>query len=445
MGAMIDIESVTPASPAPSALAGAHVDRPRAGQRVEARAIEVHGWALGREAPAVAVELWCEGRLARRTPVGAARPDLEAVFPEAPWAASAGYRTTVGALGRDPAMEIELRAVLADQRRVPLARIVGRRRWREGPDADAPLVSVVIPCYGQAHYLGEAIESVLAQTYPQLEIVVVDDGSEDNTSEVAGGYPGVRVVRQENAGLAEARNTGLRHTRGEFLIFLDADDRLLPQAVERGLAELRERPDCGLVWGGWGLIGPDGERLPDAAPRAVGDPYLALLRECVISCPAAVMYRRALFEELRAFDPEVSASADYDVYLRATRDFPAHQHLDVVAEYRRHGGNMTLHPELILRSELLVLARQRPFLGADPRRRRAWRQGVRRARALHGSAAGERLTEHLATGRWEEARRLAAVLARHHPAALASAGAAAAGDAIRSRLELRGGRGPSCR
>src|ERR687897_2148299 len=76
----------------------------------------------------------------------------------------------------------------------------------------AALVSVVIPCYNQAHFLGEAIESVLAQDYPHFEIVVVDDGSTDNTSEVASGYAGVRGIRQENRGLAEARNTGIRHS-----------------------------------------------------------------------------------------------------------------------------------------------------------------------------------------------------------------------------------------
>ena len=79
----------------------------------------------------------------------------------------------------------------------------------------ADLISVVIPCYNQAHYLGEAIESVLAQSYPYFEIVVIDDGSTDNTSEVAGRYHGVRCIRQDNQGLSAARNSGLRHSVGE--------------------------------------------------------------------------------------------------------------------------------------------------------------------------------------------------------------------------------------
>ena len=95
-----------------------------------------------------------------------------------------------------------------------------------------PLVSVVIPCYNQAHFLGEAIESVFKQTYKHFEIVVVDDGSTDNTSEVARRYSGIRCIEQVNQGLSAARNTGIRESKGEYLVFLDADDRLYPIALE---------------------------------------------------------------------------------------------------------------------------------------------------------------------------------------------------------------------
>src|SRR5438874_6230903 len=98
----------------------------------------------------------------------------------------------------------------------------------------AGLVSVIIPCYNQAHFLHEAIQSALAQTYSHREILVVDDGSADNTAEVTAGFAGIRYIRQENSGVSTARNTGLRESRGEYLIFLDADDRLLPDAVRVG-------------------------------------------------------------------------------------------------------------------------------------------------------------------------------------------------------------------
>ena len=92
------------------------------------------------------------------------------------------------------------------------------------------VVSVVITCYNQAHFLREAIESILAQSYSNHEIIVVDDGSTDNTPQIAKSYSTLRYVYQQNQGLAAARNTGLRESRGEFVVFLDADDRLLPIA-----------------------------------------------------------------------------------------------------------------------------------------------------------------------------------------------------------------------
>src|ERR671911_2120937 len=113
----------------------------------------------------------------------------------------------------------------------------------------AGLVSVVIPCYNQAHFLGEAIESVLAQSYPRFEIIVVDDGSTDDTSKVAARYPGVRYVYQNNQGVSAARNSGLARSEGEYVVFLDADDRLLPEALETGLKCLEARPECAFVSG----------------------------------------------------------------------------------------------------------------------------------------------------------------------------------------------------
>src|SRR5436190_3159495 len=95
-------------------------------------------------------------------------------------------------------------------------------------------VSVVIPCYNQSHFLQEAIESVLAQSHQNFEIIVVDDGSTDNTSQIARTYPRVRYIYQNNSGLAAARNTGIKHSKGTFVVFLDADDRLKSCALETG-------------------------------------------------------------------------------------------------------------------------------------------------------------------------------------------------------------------
>src|ERR687890_532744 len=118
------------------------------------------------------------------------------------------------------------------------ARDIDGSRPFTGSPPEGGKVSVVIPCYNQARFLGEAIQSVLSQGYTDLEIIVVDDGSKDGTEEVASGYaredPRVRLIRRENGGLAEARNRGLAEAGGEYVVFLDSDDRLVSGALEVG-------------------------------------------------------------------------------------------------------------------------------------------------------------------------------------------------------------------
>ena len=119
---------------------------------------------------------------------------------------------------------------------------------------DAPLISIIIPCYNQARYLAEAIKSALAQTHSHIQVVVVDDGSVDSTAEVASHYPEVRLVRQRNQGVAQARNVGLYQSSGDYVIFLDADDRLARTAVESHLCCFAEHPEAGFVAGNIDLI-----------------------------------------------------------------------------------------------------------------------------------------------------------------------------------------------
>src|SRR5262245_56603663 len=120
------------------------------------------------------------------------------------------------------------------------------------------LVSVIIPCYNQGRFLAEAIESIMVQVLPDVEIIVVNDGSTDNTAEVAAHYPQVRYIYQQNQGLAAARNTGLRHSTGRYLVFLDADDRLLPEALIHNQKYLEARPECAFAFGRFRLITKEG-------------------------------------------------------------------------------------------------------------------------------------------------------------------------------------------
>jgi glycosyltransferase involved in cell wall biosynthesis len=252
-------------------------------------------------------------------------------------------------------------------------------RVNDGISPRPNLVSVIIPSYNHAQFLGQAIKSVLAQTYSNFEILVVDDGSTDDTAKVVRRYSPVRYVFQENAGLSSARNSGLRQSYGEFLVFLDADDRLLTHALEAGISCMREHPECAFVSGRCRVIDSNGAILP--APRqrqVVRDHYLQLLGGgCYIWCPATVLYQRRVFDFVRGFDPELSPAADYDLYLRVTRDFPVYCHGHAIAEYRQHSSNMSRDASKMEYAALAAHGAQWNFVKTSGRLREAYDAGRR--------------------------------------------------------------------
>lgn len=287
-------------------------------------------------------------------------------------------------------------------------------------EREGPRVSVVIPCFDQAHFLAEAIESVAAQSGAATEIVVIDDGSSDNSYAVAGRYPSVRRLRQANRGVAAARNLGLTSSSGEFLVFLDADDRLLPGAIELGVSALAKRPHVAFVAGMSRDIGSDGRQLGDRRqPLVTQDHYLHLLEDCYIWSGSSIVYRRSAVEAVDGFDLSLVAGDDYDLYLRIAHRFPIYCHDAVVTEYRRHGSNTTRDSAVVLTSQLDVLKRQRRRLRGR-RERVAYRVGVRRTRAEHGRALARQALTDWRAGRRGRALRGLRTLARRDPRALAA-------------------------
>jgi glycosyltransferase involved in cell wall biosynthesis len=286
------------------------------------------------------------------------------------------------------------------------------------------LVSVVIPCYNQARFLGEAVESVLAQTHPHFEVVVVDDGSTDETSEVAARYPKVRYFRQENSGRPAApRNRGLRESHGEYVVFLDSDDRLLPNALEAGLRHLGEHPECAFTSGLCRALSSDGLSLAAVSlPGARNDHYAALLSKNYILTPGAVMFRRAAVEAAGGFDisPEKRGSEDYDLYLRLARASPVHGHDEIVIEYREHDNNLSGDSGQMLKSTLAVLRAQRDFVRGDRGRGEAYRKGLRFYQEFYGDGVVASVRRHArARGEWKQVLRGARLLLRHCPRLLA--------------------------
>jgi glycosyltransferase involved in cell wall biosynthesis len=277
-------------------------------------------------------------------------------------------------------------------------------------------VSIVIPCFNHARFLGEAIRSALAQDYRPLEVVVIDDGSTDGSAHVAASFPDVTCYRQDNRGLSRARNVGLAATNGDVLIFLDADDRLMPGAVTTAVKVLTTHPGAQMVFGRCRIIDEDGQPLPTNLPRVHSAFYEELLRHNFIWMPAMAALRRSAFDLSGPFKEHISPSADYELYLRLARDFEIVAHDGLVAEYRQHGANMTSNPALMLAMSLAVMRAQRPYVRRHRRLEAAYRAGVRHWRGFYGEQLVDRFRRglHAPGSRWD-AMRCAAQLIRLYP------------------------------
>jgi glycosyltransferase involved in cell wall biosynthesis len=184
----------------------------------------------------------------------------------------------------------------------------------------APSVSIIIPCFNTGHYLGEAIESALAQTMPDFEIIVVDDGSTDSTREVALGFddPRLHYVYQENAGLCAARNAGTRASHGRLLAFLDADDTLMPDKLAVQMDFLARNPQYGLVAAHFVRVGPDATAMTSRPrPALPGGPIA--LEDVLVACPIAthsMLVSRTWFDRAGGYSEELSGAGDWDFYCR---------------------------------------------------------------------------------------------------------------------------------
>ena len=281
------------------------------------------------------------------------------------------------------------------------------------------LVSVVIPCYNNASFLRDAIQSVLSQTHPRTELIVVDDGSSDDTSDVASSYPVTRVIRQNNQGVSAARNVGLAQSRGDYVVFLDADDRLLPDAVDAGVRCLESHPACAFASGHVRLAGQDGSilRVPDE-PCIEKDHYLTLLKYCYIWTPSAVMFRTAILKSVGGFNMTLSGAADWDLYLRLSRRLAVFCHPHLVAEYRLHDKSMSTNSAMMLADCLAALRAQRASFKGLKACEEAYRIGVKGVQRFYGDPLVETVKRHVRASEWIQALIGVLVLLRYYPARL---------------------------
>ena len=217
-----------------------------------------------------------------------------------------------------------------------------------------PRVSVVIPTYNYARYVPEAIDSVLAQSFEELEIIVVDDGSTDKTAEVLRAFGGqLRVIRQERRGLSAARNTGIRAARGQYLAFLDSDDLWLPEKVSLQVARLDAEPEVGLVYAETLLF--DDSTPATLTPHSYWASHPSgkilpwLVRQNVIPSPTPMV-----------FDETLSACEDWDMWIRIGRVCEIAYVNRVLAKYRQHRENMSLDSDRLMMNGSAFSKRRSP-------------------------------------------------------------------------------------
>ncbi len=239
-----------------------------------------------------------------------------------------------------------------------------------------PLVSVIITCFNQAHYLSDAIRSVLRQTWPAYELIVVDDGSTDHTFWVVRSFARARYLFQENAGLSAARNKGIDECSGDYLVFLDADDLLADDALKKNITVFTDNPSAAFVAGSHTKVNEWLEPLDEqeGRERIASDHYRHLLAGNFIGMHAAVMYARWVFHEFR-FDCGLRACEDYDLYLRISRRYPVVSHEEEIAFYRIHDGGMSRNMALMYNTVLRVCRRQFLYLGNNDEYR-AYHRGI---------------------------------------------------------------------
>jgi glycosyltransferase involved in cell wall biosynthesis len=275
-------------------------------------------------------------------------------------------------------------------------------RLRTGSPAvnvESGLASVVIPCFNHARFLGEAIDSACAQRR-DIQVIVVDDGSTDESSRIAARFPNVELLRQRHRGVSRARNTGLRAAAGEFILFLDADDRLLPRALDVLQQALAGTPGAAFAYGRFHDIDEHGHPLTSERPvRRAQDDFEALVRSNFICVPGAVLYRTAAVRTAGGFTPRIDAAADYELHLRLARKYPIVGTDREVVEYRRHGSNMSADPAMMLRTTLRA---HRVHGRAAPSRAHA--AGRRYWREFYGAQLLEQVR-----GNWHEGRILRAL------------------------------------
>jgi glycosyltransferase involved in cell wall biosynthesis len=233
-------------------------------------------------------------------------------------------------------------------------------------------VSVVMPAYNVASYIGAAVASVQAQTHRDWELLIVDDGSTDETGAVAEacaeGDPRTRVFQQQNGGVSAARNRALAHSTGDFIALLDSDDLWLPQFLEAQLAVFAAHPEVDIVTAnGWFLGGRAHGRTVRPFPDTRPQPTLTTILADEMAIFIMAVFRRRVYETIGGFDESLRTNEDYDYWLRAAMAGLRFSRNDrPLGHYRRRDDSISAVEVRMLTGILRVFTKVRPLLLGAP-------------------------------------------------------------------------------
>jgi len=224
-------------------------------------------------------------------------------------------------------------------------------------------VSIIIPAYNQAAFLPEAIDSALGQTHAAVEVIVVDDGSPDDTASVCRRYGSrIHYIHKENAGLSAARNTGILAAAGDFVIFLDSDDFLPLETVQKHLQTIEARPDIDVAYATYLYVDMSGSpTLTGFDPFVEDDAFHQLLLGNLFPSHAA-MTRRSSLANSGLFDVDLKSVEDWDLWLRlAARGSKFVRTADIAVPYRQYPDSMSKDYDRMRRAALMVLTKARGY------------------------------------------------------------------------------------
>lgn len=298
--------------------------------------------------------------------------------------------------------------------------LLKRRDASCGGSLETPLVTVIIPTYNHAHYLPQSLGSVLNQTYSARELVVVDDGSQDDTHEVVQNYDdgSIRYLCQRNRGLAAARNRGLSEAQGEFVAFLDADDRLLPDHLLVSVDALQKHPDAAFVCGDLRTFGAQDDFVHVHECSPAPDHFASMLRGCFIVNVGACLFHRSALLAIGGFDETRKACEDWDLFFRILRHSSLHCHHQVVLEYRRSSGQMSRDYSLMLDASMRVLRDQRIYTRNRQEYNDSYKAGLSDIIRYYGNPTVDALYTALRSLRFRQAVQLLVKLLRWYPTGL---------------------------